>query len=209
MYSVTTNYDPRIPSWPGNGTPFRLIACHDTEGGQGRSGALGTIQFLIDRADRGASYHELWWYHENTDDFGIIRIVQPFRAAGSIAPTPPVYAPTSWVKTSLGENAWDPNQGVYAVSIAGTVSDVNRYAQNPKFLAHAHRRMLELWKELGINKRAEHFQFQPSNRTDWGKSLMPALGGLVTPDMLPSAPEDTMDWAAKIVAIPPTLMRTR
>lgn len=181
-YSVTTNYDSRIPSWPGNGTPFTLIACHDTEGGQGRAGALGTIQFLIDRADRGASYHEMWWYHESTDDFGVIRIVPSHRAAGSIAPHSTVYQPTTWVKNAMGANWWDPNQGAYAVSIAGRVADVDRYARNPKFLAHAHRRMMELWKELGINKRAEHFQFQPSNRTDWGKVLMPALGGLVTSD---------------------------
>lgn len=192
-YSVTTNYDPRIPSWQGNGTPFTLIACHDTEGGQGRAGALGTIQFLIDRADRGASYHEMWWYHESTDDFGVIRIVQPFRAAGSIAPQPTYYQPTTWVKSAMGANWWDPNQGAYAVSIAGRVADVDRYARNPKFLAHAHRRMLELWKELGLTKRAEHFQFQPSNRSDWGKVLMPALGGLVTTNEYQPPVETAMD----------------
>lgn len=181
-YSVTTNYDNRIPSWPGNGTDFTLIACHDTEGAQGRSGALGTIQFLIDRADRGASYHEIWWYHETTDEFGVIRIVPTYRAAGSVAPQRDKYTPTTWVKNSLGVNAWDPNQGAYAISIAGRVADVDRYSRNPKFLAHAHRRMMELWKELNLTKRAEHFQFNPGTRSDWGKSLMPALGGLVTSD---------------------------
>ena len=189
-YTISTNYDSRIPSWPGNGTPFTLFACHDTEGGQGRVGAMGTVQFLIDRRDRGASYHELWWYHENTDEFGVIRIVQPFRAAGSIAPNTPPYYPTSFVKTALGRSAWDPNQGVYAVSIAGRVADVNRYAQNPKFLAHANRRMQELRAELGIDKRAEHFQFQPGNRTDWGTLLTPALGGLTIPATLPPVQEE-------------------
>src|SRR5687768_17005142 len=166
-----------------------MVACHDTEGGQGRVGALGTIQYLIDRADRGASYHEIWWYHETTDEFGVIRIVQPYRAAGSVAPQTTVYSPTQWVKDSLASSWWDPNQGIYAVSIAGRVADVERYALNPKFLAHAHRRMLEIKEELGLTKRAEHFQFNPSTRSDWGRSLMPALGGHVTPDQLPSAPE--------------------
>ena len=206
-YTVQTNFDNRIPSWAGNGSPFRLIACHDTEGGQGLSGAAGTIQFLIDAAYRGASYHEVWWYHENTDEFGVIKIVSPARAAGSIAPQVPPYYPTQWVKDSLGSGWWDPNQGVYAVSIAGRVADVDRYAQNPKFLAHAHRRMMEIWKELGLTRRAEHFQFQPGNRSDWGKLLTPALGGLVTKDTYAppttTAPEENM---ATVTPIPPTRM---
>lgn len=190
-YSVTTYMDNRIPSWAGNGAPFTLIACHDTEGAQGRVGAMGTIQFLIDAAYRGASYHEIWWYHESTDEFGVIKIVPASRAAGSIGPQQPptgAYWPTQWVRNALGVGWWDPNQGVYAVSIAGRVADVDRYSRNPKFLDHAHRRMLELQKEFGIAKRAEHFQFQPSNRSDWGRNLMTALGGLVTPATL-SRPE--------------------
>jgi len=206
-YVVTTNYDNRIPSWQGNGTPFGVIACHDTEGGQGRAGALGTIQFLIDRADRGASYHEVWWYHESSDEFGVIRIVPSSRAAGSVAPQTDKYFPTAWVKESLGVNAWDPNQGIYAVSIAGRVADVNRYSQNPRFLAHAHRRMLEILTELGLDRRAEHFQFNPSIRTDWGKLLMPALGGQVTlKDWSP--PKEILPMAA-LMPIKPTAVRLK
>lgn len=196
-YTVTTQYDSRMPSWPGNGTPFTLIACHDTEGGQGRVGALGTIQFLIDTPERGASYHEIWWYHESTDEFGVIRIVPPYRAAGSVAPQTNLYFPTAWVKESLGAQWWDPNQGIYAVSIAGRVADVNRYSQNPKFLDHAHRRMLELWKELGVTRRAEHFQFNSTTRSDWGKLLMPALGGQVTSDRFDPTPEANMNLILK------------
>lgn len=208
-YSVVTQYDSRMPSWPKNSSPYRLIACHDTEGGTGRAGALATIKFLIDTAaQRGASYHELWWYHEATDEFGVIRIVPPSRAAGSVAPRPEVYQPTQWVKDSLGSTWWDPNQGIYAVSIAGRVADVDRYAKNPKFLAHAHRRMLELWKELGVTRRAEHFQFQPSNRTDWGKALTPALGGLVTSDRYQPT-EERMDWLNRVKRVNPRLVVTK
>ena len=209
VYGVTTNYDNRIPSTAGNGTPFMAIACHDAEGGQGRFGAVNTIQFLIDRADRNASYHEMWWYHEATDEFGVIRIVSAARAAHSVAPQSDKYLPDAWLKTALGKWWYDPNQAVYAVSIAGKVADVDRYAKNPRFLAHAHRRMLELRQELGLSNRAEHFRFNPLSRSDWGKTLMNALGGLVTPDELPTLTESTMDWVSTMTPTVPTRMTIR
>lgn len=188
-YVVENSFDSRIPQTPKNSAPYLMVVCHDTEGGTGRAGALGTKSFLINRADRNASYHEMWWYHESTDEFGVLKIVPTSSAAHSVNPVPPpngYYTPDSWVRTSLGSWWWDPNQVIYAVSIAGRIADVDRYATNPKFLAHAQRRMLELWAELGVNKRAEHFRFNPPpTRFDWGQNLMNALGGLVTPDVLP------------------------
>lgn len=212
-YIVQESYDSRIPSSPGNGWPFVAIVCHDTEGGQGLAGARGTKQFFIDRADRNASYHEIWWYHEQTDEFGVLKIVPKHRAAHSINPNQPPngpYDPDRWVRQILGSYWWNPNQAVYAVSIAGKVRDVDRYARNPKFLAHAQRRMLELWKELGITNRAEHFRFQPGNRSDWGQLLMPALGGLVTSDR-PALPDTATENPMaieldKIKGIVPTAM---
>lgn len=185
-YKVETAYSTKTPSSPKNAIPFRLFACHTTEGNQGRTGALATLKFLQDNPTRNASYHELWYYHEAQDEFGVIRIVQPNRAAHSVNPNPPPggpYQPTKWVQDSLG-TAWrDPNQGIYAISIAGRVADADRYSKNPRFIQHALRRLRELQKELGngIERLAEHAQFQPSNRTDWGKQLTPALGGPTIP----------------------------
>lgn len=179
MYKVTTDYRSGMPSSPKSAAPFTMFACHDTEGLTGVAGAKSTISFLVSSATRrNASYHELWAYDEANDDFTVIKIVPPNRAAHSLNPTPPTYSPTKWVQDNLGLNKADPNQGVYAISIAGRVADVNRYAKNPKFLAHAKRRFAELSAELDIHTRAEHAQFNPATRTDWGKELTPALGGL-------------------------------
>jgi len=182
-YSVTTDYRSGMPKTPKNGLPWKLIACHDTEGGTGRLGALGTISFLVtNAATRNASYHELWWYAEPTDEFGVIRIVPKTHCSHSLNPQPPPngsYQPDPWVVTSLGDGWKDPNQGVYAVSIAGRVADVDRYSANPKFIGHALRRIGELRTEFGtFVGLAEHFRFNPSTRSDWGKLLTPKLGGL-------------------------------
>jgi hypothetical protein len=181
VYEIINAIDSRMPSWPGDGTPFTLFACHDTEGGTGRTGARGTIAYLINNPSRGASYHEIWSYEPAIDHFAVFLIVPASRAAGSVNPNPPAYAPDNWVRTALGVNANDPNQGSYAISIAGRVADVNYYSTLPKFRAHATRRFNELRAQLRVTKRAEHFRYNPSTRTDWGKLLTPALGGLTLP----------------------------
>ena len=192
-----------VPSSPGDGTPFTLFACHDTEGGTGRTGASGTIQFLHDTAAvRNASYHEVWgWDEAGGGVLTVFRIVPANRAAHSIAPQPPPgpYEPDAWVRSKLGSNVNDPNQGVYAISIAGKVADVDALAGNPAFLHEARIRFAQLSHELGIEFRAEHFRFNPRTRTDWGRRMMAALGGLTIPEdqdmtLPPDVPSD--HWAA-------------
>jgi len=195
-----------VPSSPGDGTPFTLFACHDTEGGTGRTGAAGTIQFLHDTAaERNASYHEIWgWDAAGGGVLTVFRIVPANRAAHSVAPQPPPgpYEPDAWVRSKLGVNVNDPNQGVYAISIAGKVADVDALAVNPAFLREARIRFAQLSNELGIEFRAEHFRFNPRTRTDWGRTMMAALGGLTIPEdhdmtLPPDVPSD--HWAAAAI----------
>lgn len=193
-YEVVNAKDSRMPSSAGNGTPFTLLASHDTEGGTGPRGAEGTITFLINTAaERNASYHEIVSYEPTIRRFRVYETVDGSRAAHSIAPQPisptsglPLYTPDAHVRAFLGVNVWNPNQGVYAQSIAGTVADVERYSQDRFFLECMHRRALELRSRFPTMKaRAEHFRFNPRTRTDWGRVLMPKLGGLVIPETLP------------------------
>ncbi len=176
------------PSSAGNGTDFTAFLCHDTEGGTGRNGAIGTIRFLIDSAYRNASYHEIWWFEETLGQCGVIQVVPITRAAHSVNPFPPDYAPDSWALESLGH---DPNQQGYAVSIAGRVADVDRYSKNRVFLRFAHERFkdLQMLAPLSaVTRRVEHFRVNPVGpnlRTDWGQLLTPALGGLTIPSDLP------------------------
>ena len=199
-YSVTTDYRAGMPKTSKNGLPVKLIACHDTEGGTGITGARGTISYLISvAATRSASYHEIWSYDEPLDAFNVIRIVPPTHCSHSLNPVPPPdgsYQPDPWVVHSLGDGWKDPNQGVYAVSIAGHVSDVDRYSANAKFVAHALQRIGELRAEFpAMVGLAEHFRFNPSTRTDWGKLLTPKLGGLTFTNTLPDTAlaEDDVD----------------
>lgn len=193
-YAVQTDYRSDMPRTAKNGLPWKLIACHDTEGGTGLLGAQGTINFLVNNAGtRNASYHELWWYAEASDGFGVIRIVPTTHCSHSLNPNPPPngpYEPDAWVRAGLGDGWRDPNQGVYAVSIAGRVSDVDRYSLNPKFVGHALRRIGEIRAEIaGIEGLAEHFRFNPSTRTDWGRLLTAKLGGL---DFTASLPDTAL-----------------
>lgn len=180
-YRVITDYRAGIPQTPtGTVGPFRMIALHDTEGGVGEKGALGTIQFLIDRKDRNASYHEIWSWEELTKAFTARRIVPPTSAAHSVNPFPPSaggsYEPDALVRAALGARVNDPNRAIYAVSIAGKVADVDRWSKDPAFVAACMRRIAEIQKELNIPaQRGEHFRFNPSTRSDWGRLLTPAL----------------------------------
>lgn len=182
MYTKVAPLPSGMPSWPKDAKPWGLIACHDTEGGTGKAGAQGTIDFLLSTAaSRQASYHEIWAWEAGI--LTVYQIVPPTRAAGSINPVPygepnGAYDPDSWVKTCLGANAWDPNQVSYAVSIAGTVAYVNGLASVPAFVAAAKSRLLDLSAQLHVVHLAEHFRYQPHDRTDWGTALTPALGGL-------------------------------
>lgn len=180
-YRVVADYRSGIPQTPtGTIGPFLMLALHDSEGGVGDKGAIGTIQFLIDRPDRNASYHEIWAWDEATKVFTVRRIVPPTSAAHSLNPFPPSkggsYEPDAIVREALGARVNDPNRVVYAVCIAGKVADVNRWSEDPDFVSACYRRILELRHELKIPKRkGEHFRLNPSTRSDWGRLLTPAL----------------------------------
>lgn len=181
-YRIINDYRAGVPQTPmGRVLNFLMVALHDTEGGVGDAGARGTIQFLIDRADRNASYHEIWAWNEATKTFTVFRIVRTTSAAHSLNPFPPSkggsYEPDATVRAALGTRVGDPNAAVYAVSIAGKVGDVNRWSADPDFVAACKRRLLEIKMELGVSAKAEHFRFNPSTRTDWGQMLTPALSG--------------------------------
>lgn len=186
-YEIIDATDTRMPSTARNGTPFLVLAEHDTEGGTGPAGAEGTIAFLINTASqRNASYHEVISYEPARQRFRVYVIVPGNRAAHSIHPVPPTYSPDAVVRAALGQYVGNPNQAVYAQSIAGRIADVNAYSTDRFFLASMHRRARELiGAHKTITKRAEHFRFNPATRTDWGKLLTPALGGIVIPTTLP------------------------
>jgi hypothetical protein len=202
IYIVKNDYRAGIPQTPtGTIGPFRMVALHDTEGGVGDAGAIGTIYFLIERSDRNASYHELWSWNETTRSFVVRRIVPPTSAAHSVNPFPPSkggsYEPDATVREALGARVNDPNRVIYAVSIAGTKADVNRWSSDPDFVAACKRRLAEIRSELNIpNRKGEHFRFNPSTRSDWGPLLTPALDG-----------QEVMDWYKNIVAITPVKVR--
>lgn len=180
MLRVRDFYLAGMPSTSrGTNGPFRLIACHTTEGTPGVAGAEATARFMVSTAStRNASYHELWAWEGG--DLHVLRIVPPTRAAHSVAPQPPPgpYEPDAWVRDSLGDKVRDPNMWVYAVSIAGrTSTEAVAYARDPAFLSHARQRL----NDLGIARLAEHYRFNPRTRSDWGSTLTAALGGLNLP----------------------------
>lgn len=181
VYRVVEDYREDVPQTSsGVIGPFLCFVLHDTEGGVGDSGALGTLRFLIDRKDRNASYHELWSWEEATRVFTARRIVPPTSAAHSLNPFPPSqggsYEPDAYVRESLGARVNDPNRVVYAVSLAGTKADVDRWSEDSDFVKACLRRLAELRAELRMpNRKAEHFRFNPSTRSDWGKLLTPAI----------------------------------
>lgn len=203
-----------LPSSPGDGTPYTLIACHDTEGAPGAQGAWDTASWMhATAAQRNASYHEIWGWDDPV--LTVLRLVEPSRAAHSIAPQPispdsglPLYAPDAWVREQLtaGGNEWDPNQGSYAVAIAGSVAYVDALALSPRFLAAARARFDRIRDLTGTRARAEHFRYNPRTRSDWGRRMMAALGGLLIPDeVLPvfsdvpatRTERGAIEWAAR------------
>ncbi|MCA1570875.1 MAG: hypothetical protein LC798_11260 [Chloroflexi bacterium] len=197
-YRVIERYDSRMPSSPRNRARFVCIFGHDTEGGVGAAGAQGTINFLINTAGtRNASYSEMWAFEQGSGDFTVLRIVPPTRAAHSVSPHPPVYNPDAVARSVMGAGVNDPNQAGYAVSVAGKVADVDRWARDARFLAGARRRRSELNAELGVSRIVEHFRLQPSNRTDWGKTLTAQMGG-VMPDTA-TEEDDVYEWIPHIV----------
>lgn len=178
-YRVVTDYRAGMPKTAKDGKPYRLIACHWTAGATGYQGAVGTLAYMLSSAaQRNASYHELWSYESG--NFTAIRIVDPRSCAHSLNPQQPPngpYDPDAWVREALGANWWDPNQGVYAVSVAGAAAACTRYATDERFIKYAQRRIAEIRAEIpGLVGLAEHSRFQ-NNKADWGPELTPALGG--------------------------------
>lgn len=180
-YRVINDFRPEMPQTKtGMVGPFRMIALHDTEGGVGDVGSRNTANFLVSTAaDRNASYHELWGWDEATKVFTVRRIVPPTSAAHSVNPFPPPggsYQPDAYVRAALGDRWQDPNRVIYAVSISGKVADVNRWSEDPDFVAACARRLAELERDLmALPHRGEHFRINPSTRSDWGKLLTPKL----------------------------------
>ena len=178
----------------GNG-PFRAVACHDTEGEPGEQGAWNTLSWMVaTAADRNASYHEVWAFDEGAGDLLAIVAVPLTHASHSIAPQPidpktgkRLYDPDAQVRDALGNVVHDPNMWVYAVSIAGKVSDCMRYARNASFVAAARQRLEQL-RGAGVNTSAllEHARFNPHTRTDWGQSLVTALTTEIDPMPTPT-----------------------
>jgi hypothetical protein len=173
-YRVEDHFLSGMPRTPRKGERFRLIAAHDTEGNPGYDGARATLGWMVSSGkSRNASYHEFWAW--DAPHFVVIRAVPATFAAHSIAPQSPPYNPDALVKGALGTGWRDPNYWVYAVSIAGKVAQVNEWSRDPAFVAACCRRLSELRAELGVTAIAEHFRFQPGNRSDWGPDLTPAI----------------------------------
>ncbi|MDP9143879.1 MAG: hypothetical protein M3N43_04140 [Actinomycetota bacterium] len=155
----------------------RGIADHTTEGAEGEAGALGTIQFLIDRADRNASYGEVWY--AKGDGFEARRIVPPENASHSMSPNPTVWQPDARVRRILGDRWWDPNSVSYSVSIAGsTAVTVPALIGNPGFMAGARKRNAELMAQFRASLTPDplfnHAEGQ-TDRSDWGPLMRPAI----------------------------------
>jgi hypothetical protein len=182
-YAVVDDYRAGMPQ-TALATPLRPrgIACHTTEGAEGEQGALGTIQFLIDRADRNASYHEIWY--AKGDGFEARRIVRLDRAAHSMSPAQPPWNPNDRVRRILGDRWYDPNAYSYAVSIAGTTAvTVPNLVNDPGFMAGAARRIAEIraaFPSLSADPMFNHGEGQ-ADRSDWGPLMRPAILAIPLP----------------------------
>lgn len=161
------------------------VACHSTESLPGEAATWNVISWMHATAQtRNASYNEFWSADEATQELLAIEVVPDTHAAHSVAPQPfnssglPLYAPDALVKAVLGSTVADPNMWVYAIAISGRVADVERYAAMPWFVRDARARLVQL-KARGIPTEhlMEHFRFNPRTRSDWGRSLIPALKG--------------------------------
>lgn len=188
-YVVEQDFRSGIPqTWLAGGLKPRGLAGHWTAGAPGRRGALGTIRFFIDRADRNASYHEIWWF-EAPDTFGVIEIVRADRASHSMNPNQPPngpWEPNARVRRILGDKWWNPNSFSYSMSFAGMPEDLAAAMKYPAFIAGAQRRTRELMARfagsLANDPLFNHGEGQPSTRRDWGTALRPAILGAMLPD---------------------------
>lgn len=217
-YRVEEHYGtPGLPHYAGNGTPFGVIGGHSTETEAGEEALWNVLAWMAATgAQRGASYHELWaWTPEKPDDFLVARTVPPNRAAGSVGIGHTLNLDT-WARECLNRsrNASDPNQGIYATAIVGRSKTIrDEWARDRRFVRFVHRRLVEIreeskrWQSIQLDRIAEHFRFQPTTRSDWGRlpanltleqrqappaerakwhsSLADALGGLIVRDELP------------------------
>ena len=179
-YKVEEYYLAGIPqtALPGGLQP-RGIAMHWTAGATGRAGALGTAKFFVDRADRNASYHMLVYWEASTRVFGVMWIVPVSRAAHSMNPQPPTYAPNAEVKRILGDKTWDPNGASLAVSFCGMPADLEAAMQDDDFVSGYQRLVKELSAISSLSTRPlfNHGWAQPTTRTDAGAALIPAIYG--------------------------------
>jgi hypothetical protein len=199
-YKIENNYRAGVPqtAFAGGAGPYRGISCHWTAGGKGRAGALGTVQFFIDLADRNASYHEIWWWENKT--FGVMRVVPAANASHSMNPTPPTWNPNALVKRILGDKVGDPNRYSYSVSFAGMPADLTAAMQDPDFIAACARRTGELiraFPSLSPAPLFNHADGQPATRTDWGTALRPAIYkvmGQVGGDDMPQLNFKVEEW---------------
>jgi hypothetical protein len=139
---------------------------------------------------RNASYHEIWYWDAASQTFGVLRIVPANRAAHSMNPAQPPWAPNALVREILGDKWWNPNSFSYAVSFAGMPADLVAAMRHPAFVLGAARRTRELLaQETTITHPRplfNHGEGQPSTRYDWGTELRPAiyaaLSGATLPD---------------------------
>ena len=200
MYVVEKHYLAGIPQTAlVGGLPSRGIAAHWSAGAPGRRGALATAQFFVDRSDRNASYHELWWWDPTTGTFGVFLLVPADRAAHSMNPNPPPagpYAPNAEVRRILGDKVRDPNGAAYAISFAGMPADLEKALADPRFRTYARRRFAELRQQettLVPRPLFNHGWAQPSTRYDAGERLIPILYGEEA-DM----PTPNMEWVPQL-----------
>lgn len=188
-YRIEDNFRP-VPQtafWGGRG-PTKGIACHWTVGNPGRAGALGTVEFFLANPGLNASYHELWWWENNT--FGVMRIVPPQNAAHSM--NPGAFNPNANTRRIMGDYVWDANRYAYAVSFAGNEAHLNAAMADPDFVAAAARRIKELQAQFASTISPDplfgHYEIQPPpNKVDWGTVFS---GKIYTVLKAPAAPKE-------------------
>lgn len=173
-YAVVDDFREAVPHTvlAGGALRPRGLVGHTTEGGEGETGFLGTVQYLIDTPERSAGYHE-GWYPKN-GGFEARRITRPEHAAHSMNPRRPPWRdpPLERVGRILGDRWWDPNAVSYAIAIAGSTGvTIPRLISDPGFMAGARRRYAELQQQfapsLADDPLFNHGEGQ-ADRSDWG-----------------------------------------
>lgn len=169
-YTIEDNFRP-VPqtAFVGGRGVTKGIACHWTVGNPGRAGALGTVDYFLANPGLNASYHELWWWENNT--FGVMRIVPPQNAAHSMNPA--AFNPNDNTRRIMGTYVWDANRYAYAVSFAGMEHHLVEAMNDPDFIVAAARRIKELQSQfvstLSSDPLFGHYEIQPPpNKIDWG-----------------------------------------